>query len=91
MACLTNIIADLSSWMHWIRFCSSVDMKSQEQGKRLSIITSALPETAASVAIAATVVGAAATLLVQRNKASKPTEVCTLIALVIMLNACKIK
>ncbi|PON66507.1 Transmembrane protein [Parasponia andersonii] len=54
---------------------SKIDMKSQEPGKRVSIITSALPETAASIAIAATVIGAAATLLVQRNKANKPTEV----------------
>ncbi|EXC31769.1 hypothetical protein L484_020593 [Morus notabilis] len=55
---------------------SKIDKKSQEQGKRVSsIITPALPETAASIAIAATVVGAAATLLVQRNKASKTTEV----------------
>ena len=52
-------------------------MKSQEQGKRVSVVTSGLPETAASIAVAATFVGAAATLLVQRTKASKTAEVCT--------------
>ncbi|KAL5565761.1 hypothetical protein UlMin_028925 [Ulmus minor] len=51
-----------------------IDKKSQGKWKRVSV-NSALPETAASVAIAATIVGAAATLLVQRNKASKETEV----------------
>ncbi|XP_030480007.1 uncharacterized protein LOC115697222 [Cannabis sativa] len=55
-------------------FIKTVDTKSQEQAKIVSIRTSALPETAASVAIAATVVGAAATLLVQRNKAAKTIE-----------------
>ncbi|GMN24976.1 hypothetical protein TIFTF001_000770 [Ficus carica] len=61
--------------MWFVRVDVLVDKKSQEQGKRLRIITPALPETAASVAIAATVVGAAATLLVQRSKSSETTEV----------------
>lgn len=43
-------------------------------GKNLKI-SSALPETAASIAVAATVVGAAATLLVRRTKASAEIEV----------------
>lgn len=73
---MSSYLADISSLMKWI-FCffPSVDKKPQEQGKRVCIITPALPETAASVAIAATVVGAAATLLVQRSKSSKTTEV----------------
>lgn len=58
-----------------LSFCSSDDVKLQELGKRASTVTSALPETAASVVIATTVVGAAATLLVQRSKAPKETEV----------------
>ncbi|KAE8037788.1 hypothetical protein FH972_010350 [Carpinus fangiana] len=47
---------------------------SQELGRKTSLVSSALPETAASVAIAATIVGAAATLLVRRTKASEVTE-----------------
>lgn len=39
-------------------------------------VVSALPETAASVAVAATVVGAAATFLMRRTKSSEVTEVC---------------
>lgn len=39
------------------------------------IVSSTLLETAASVAVAATVVGAAATLLAKRSKASEETEV----------------
>ncbi|XP_059659447.1 uncharacterized protein LOC132306179 [Cornus florida] len=50
-------------------------VKSKEPRDRRSIISSALPETAASVAVAATVVGAAATFLVRRTKASEATEV----------------
>lgn len=52
------------------------DTKPQEQGRKISTVFSALPETAASVAIAATVVGAAATLLVRKTKGSEATEVC---------------
>ncbi|KAJ0084820.1 hypothetical protein Patl1_30616 [Pistacia atlantica] len=51
------------------------DIKPQEQGRKISTVSSALPETAASVAIAATVVGAAATLLVRRTKGSEATEI----------------
>lgn len=51
------------------------DGKSQEPGRKKFTVSSALPETAASVAIAATVVGAAATFLVRRTKASETTEV----------------
>ncbi|XP_052184280.1 uncharacterized protein LOC127796255 isoform X2 [Diospyros lotus] len=54
-------------------FASYVKSK-QPRGKR-SVILSALPETVGSIAVAATVVGAAATLLVKRTKASKETEV----------------
>ncbi|CAI0397949.1 unnamed protein product [Linum tenue] len=51
--------------------CFSIDMTFQNQRRRkLSTVPCALVETAASVAIAATVVGAAATLLVNRNKAA---------------------
>ncbi|KAL9413190.1 hypothetical protein AB3S75_041790 [Citrus x aurantiifolia] len=54
---------------------SSIDIKSLEQERKLPTVSSALPETAASVAIAATVVGAAATLLVRRTKGSEETEI----------------
>ncbi|KAA8544109.1 hypothetical protein F0562_022120 [Nyssa sinensis] len=54
--------------------CSLFYVKSDPREK-ISTISSALVETAASVAVAATVVGAAATLLARRNKASKATEV----------------
>ncbi|XVF20288.1 hypothetical protein REPUB_Repub11eG0185100 [Reevesia pubescens] len=57
------------------RVCSSIHVKSKEHRRKLSTPSSALPETAASVAIAATVVGAAATFLVRRTKASDATEV----------------
>ncbi|KAH6765535.1 transmembrane protein [Perilla frutescens var. hirtella] len=40
-------------------------------------VLSALPETAASVAVAATVVGAAATFLIRRTKSSEATEAPT--------------
>ncbi|XP_008463221.1 uncharacterized protein LOC103501412 isoform X5 [Cucumis melo] len=50
------------------------DMKLQG-GRRTLTIASSLPETAASVAIAATVVGAAATFLSRRNKDSEAVEV----------------
>ncbi|KAJ4725052.1 Cell division cycle protein 48-like protein [Melia azedarach] len=53
----------------------SLNIKSLEQGRKLPTVSSALPETAASVAIAATVVGAAATLLVRRTKSSEETEI----------------
>ncbi|XP_050936429.1 uncharacterized protein LOC103501412 isoform X4 [Cucumis melo] len=51
----------------------SADMKLQG-GRRTLTIASSLPETAASVAIAATVVGAAATFLSRRNKDSEAVE-----------------
>ncbi|XWS74330.1 hypothetical protein CRYUN_Cryun02cG0205700 [Craigia yunnanensis] len=57
------------------RVCSLIDVKSKEHRRKFSTLSSALPETAASVAIAATVVGAAATFLVRRTKASDATVV----------------
>ncbi|XP_057483768.1 uncharacterized protein LOC130770347 isoform X3 [Actinidia eriantha] len=48
---------------------------SKQPRTRISVTSSSLVETAASVAVAATVVGAAATILVRRNKASEETEV----------------
>ena len=45
------------------------------QGRKSSAVSCALPETAASVAVAATLVGAAASLLVKRTKAPEATEV----------------
>ncbi|XP_061346157.1 uncharacterized protein LOC133291845 [Gastrolobium bilobum] len=55
--------------------CFSHNVKSQLQGRRLSTVSYALPETAASVAVAATLVGAAATLLVRRSKASESSQI----------------
>jgi uncharacterized membrane protein YjjB (DUF3815 family) len=66
-----NVIMDLKP-----NYCFFIGGKSQELGRKTSLVSSALPETAASVAIAATIVGAAATLLVRRTKASEVTEVC---------------
>lgn len=43
--------------------------------RKSSIVSSALVETAVSIAVAATVVGTAATLLAKRTKASEVTEV----------------
>ena len=54
---------------------SSIDVKLQKQKRKASTISSALPETAASVAIAAAVVGAAATVLARRTKATETDEV----------------
>ncbi|KAK2967112.1 hypothetical protein RJ640_004088 [Escallonia rubra] len=56
--------------------CNSLKLsvKSKERGTKRTVICSSLPETAASVAVAATVVGAAATLLARRTKASAATE-----------------
>ncbi|KAL5765718.1 hypothetical protein ACOSP7_016335 [Xanthoceras sorbifolium] len=51
-----------------------IDIRSRRREK-LSTVTSALLETAASVAVAATVVGAAATLLSRRTKGSEGTEI----------------
>lgn len=49
--------------------------KSKESASRGFRVTSALAETAVSIAVAATVVGAAATILVRRTKASEAIEV----------------
>ncbi|XP_028791970.1 uncharacterized protein LOC114762716 isoform X1 [Neltuma alba] len=56
-------------------FVSFIDVKSQLQGRKCSTITSALPETAASVAVTATLVGAAVTLLVKRTKPTETKEI----------------
>ncbi|KAG5238047.1 hypothetical protein OIU79_013527 [Salix purpurea] len=55
--------------------CSSIDVRLQEQGRKTSTVCYSLPETAAPVAIAATVVGAAITLLVRRNKPTEPDKI----------------
>ncbi|KAM7496742.1 hypothetical protein LguiA_021156 [Lonicera macranthoides] len=52
----------------------SIFHKSKEVGVKVSIISAGLPETAASIAFAAMVVGAAGTLLVRRTKASEATK-----------------
>lgn len=43
--------------------------------RRVLKVSSALVETAASIAVAATIVGAATTILVKRNKSSEAIEV----------------
>ena len=61
---------------------SLIGGKSQGQGRKIFKVSCALPETAASVAIAATVVGAAATILARRSKASsQATQVSNQFAL----------
>ncbi|XP_048444905.1 uncharacterized protein LOC103947693 [Pyrus x bretschneideri] len=53
-----------------------VNVKPQEQRRRpSSLVSSALHETVASIAIAAAVVGTAATILAKRTKASEEAEV----------------
>ncbi|KAH1225384.1 hypothetical protein GmHk_11G032293 [Glycine max] len=61
----------LSSW----RSSTTPDVKLQLQRRRLSTVSSALAETAASMAVAVTVVGAAATLLVKRSKTSESSQI----------------
>ncbi|WVZ03604.1 hypothetical protein V8G54_024410 [Vigna mungo] len=46
----------------------------QLQRRRISTVSSALAETAASMAVAVTFVGAAATLIVKRSKTSEPAQ-----------------
>ncbi|KAL8146374.1 uncharacterized protein LOC141707395 [Apium graveolens] len=53
----------------------SISMRSRKGGVMRNVISAGLVETASSIAVAATVVGAAATLLVRRTKASEETEV----------------
>ncbi|KAM1149133.1 hypothetical protein ACFX13_030418 [Malus domestica] len=53
-----------------------VNVKPREQRRRQSsLVSSALPETVASIAIAATVVGTAAAVLAKRTKAAEEAEV----------------
>ncbi|ONI00855.1 hypothetical protein PRUPE_6G107600 [Prunus persica] len=63
--------------VHKLSFSSlpQINVKLQEQRRRPSLVSAALPETAASIAIAAAVVGTAATILVRRTKASEAAEV----------------
>ncbi|XP_058082955.1 uncharacterized protein LOC131230949 [Magnolia sinica] len=49
-------------------------LKSHEQRRKRCVESSALPETAASVVVAAVAVGAAATLLTRRTRASEPVD-----------------
>lgn len=53
----------------------SIPVKSRKGGVMRNVISAGLVETASSIAVAATVVGAAATLLVKRTKASEAIEV----------------
>ncbi|WOH02102.1 hypothetical protein DCAR_0521490 [Daucus carota subsp. sativus] len=53
----------------------AIPMRSRKGGLMRNVISSGLVETASSIAVAATVVGAAATLLVKRTKASEATQV----------------
>ncbi|KAF6151269.1 hypothetical protein GIB67_002968 [Kingdonia uniflora] len=48
---------------------------SKEQRRKISTVSSALAETAASILVAATVVGAAATLLARNKEASEKTDI----------------
>lgn len=60
-------------------FIHLTDVKLQLQRRRISTVSSALAETAASMAVAVTFVGAAATLIVKRSKTSEPAQVTTLV------------
>ncbi|KAE8658743.1 high affinity nitrate transporter 2.6-like [Hibiscus syriacus] len=57
------------------RACSLINVKPKEHRQKLSTRSPALSETAASVAIAAAVVGGAVTFLAKRTKSSDATEV----------------
>ncbi|XP_060175273.1 uncharacterized protein LOC132605991 isoform X2 [Lycium barbarum] len=63
--------------------CTSISPRGSTKLKapasRVLKVSSALAETAASIAVAATVVGAAATILVRRTKASEVTEAPSII------------
>ncbi|KAI3450603.1 hypothetical protein Pfo_007268 [Paulownia fortunei] len=59
--------------LHWKHQVQS-PAKATLRGRETVRILSALPETATSVAVAATIVGAAATFLVRRNRSSEVTE-----------------
>ncbi|XP_015577575.1 uncharacterized protein LOC8275208 [Ricinus communis] len=61
-------IQDPTTW-------SSIGVKLQKHKRNASTISSALPETTASLAIAAAVVGTAATVLVRRTKATETNEI----------------
>ncbi|XP_027909903.1 uncharacterized protein LOC114169081 isoform X3 [Vigna unguiculata] len=52
----------------------SHNVKLQLQRRRISTVSSALAETAASMAVAVTFVGAAATLIVKRSKTSESAQ-----------------
>ncbi|QCD88146.1 uncharacterized protein LOC114169081 isoform X2 [Vigna unguiculata] len=53
----------------------SHNVKLQLQRRRISTVSSALAETAASMAVAVTFVGAAATLIVKRSKTSESAQI----------------
>ncbi|XP_043707518.1 uncharacterized protein LOC122656890 [Telopea speciosissima] len=55
-------------------FSSPFTLKTIEQRRKKFTASPALPETAASVVLAATVVGAAATILVRTTRGSKKTD-----------------
>ncbi|XP_048140484.1 uncharacterized protein LOC115738313 isoform X3 [Rhodamnia argentea] len=65
-----NGFEDVATLMSWIDGAHFQDIQ-----RRNRPISSALPETAISIAVAATAVGAAATLLIKRTKASEETEI----------------
>jgi len=61
-----------------VSFCIPLtDVKLHLQRRRISTVSSALAETVASMAVAVTVVGAAATLFVKRSKTSESVQVRT--------------
>ncbi|MCL7030637.1 hypothetical protein MKW94_007236 [Papaver nudicaule] len=56
---------------------STLHLKSIERRRRKFIVYSSLPETAASIVIAAAVVGTATNYLLKTMKATESTNVCT--------------
>ncbi|KAL8029747.1 hypothetical protein ABFX02_14G244800 [Erythranthe guttata] len=84
---LQNLTPPLASFNHKARDCtfgvhigSLYANKTEIRGRKTVRILSALPETAASIAVTATIVGLAATLLARRTKSSQvneePTKSC---------------
>ncbi|XP_030451808.1 uncharacterized protein LOC115673689 isoform X2 [Syzygium oleosum] len=77
-ACFNKTIRESEGKVHdalTVCSCFPAGVKVRDIRQRKRPVSSALPETAISIAVAATAVGAAATLLVKRTKASEETEI----------------
>lgn len=62
---------------------SQVVLKLKQPASKAYEVSSALPETAASIAVAATIVGAAATLLRKRTESSEKSKVSLILVAIL--------